>query len=258
MLKVPVVTSSTFADWLHEEARVLTAISHPNVVGLRGRVQKDGEEILALEALEGEDIATLLAREGRQSPSTLLALLGPLADALDYLHGQGFVHGDVKPANVVVTQDAGPVLVDFGLARSAHGDGSRTQGLLAGTPQYMAPEQVFGLPHEQGPAIDRYALAAMALEILTGHRPYASAAIGELLAAMIERSPRMPSQLGWAGLDTVFARALARDPERRYQTAREFVEALARALENATPSTRPDSLRPLAPTVRATPYPRAA
>src|SRR5437870_12566748 len=124
-------------------------------------------------------------------PSALRYLRG-IAAGLDYAHGHGVVHRDVKPANVLLTSEDQPVLADFGLAKLLQGSSLKSMtGVTTGTPAYMAPEQVAG--RQVGPAADRYSLATIAYEMLTGVIPFDGEALMELLYAQVHREPPAPS-----------------------------------------------------------------
>jgi len=229
---------------LHLEAHALARLDHTNVVGFVEAGETDELSFVVMEAVRGV-----------HSRGAAVLWLYELASALDHVHARGFVHRDVKPANVMIDEARGnrAVLVDFGLASSYRVRSTQPRMLLVcGTPEYMAPEQALGLEREVGPAADRYALAAVALELLTGELPYDRMPVGKLLTTIVERPPRRPSSLGLGGvaLDMVFAKAMARDPERRFASAREQIEAIVRALPRLRPSSRPRTPPPPARTVR--------
>jgi serine/threonine protein kinase len=241
---------------LRAEAHALASLDHPHIVGFVEHGEGTDVCFIAMEALEGSDLGARI-RQGTVPRATALRWLRELGSALDHLHERGFVHRDIKPGNVVIHRDAEgeehAVLVDFGLA-TEHVPGARARGqFLCGTPAYMAPEQAVGLESAIGPATDRYALAAIALELLTGHRPYPSASIGELLVMLVEQPPRKPSALGPfdATLDAVFAEAMARDPGRRFESAAAMVSAIEAGLPRSMSRTRRARATQGTPTVRA-------
>src|SRR5437870_11361141 len=164
-------------------------------------------------------------------PSALRYLRG-IAAGLDYAHGHGVVHRDVKPANVLLTADDTPMLADFGLAKLLQGSSLKSMtGVTTGTPAYMAPEQVTG--HQVGPAAVRYFLPTTAYEMLTGVIPFDGEGLMELLYAQVHRLPTPPSarvaSLGTEA-DAVLMKGLAKDPAARGAPATEFVDALDAAL----------------------------
>src|SRR4029450_4217222 len=169
--------------------------------------------------------------EGPQPPERVLAWLEETAMALDAAHRRGIVHRDLKPANLL-PDDRGEVRVaDFGIASAAGFDSLTLTGTVLGTANYLSPEQAMG--KRATPKSDLYALGVVAYELLSGERPFESdSATTEALAHVNAPVPSMAERRGGraAELDGVFRRALAKDPERRYGSAREFVADLRDAL----------------------------
>jgi serine/threonine-protein kinase len=196
-----------------------------------------GEPYIIMEYVRGIDLASYLDRAGRLPAPRALWIVRQLAAAIEYLHGLGIVHRDIKPANIMIDPEANdPVkLLDFGIARRLDQLGDdEPQGLLAGTPAYMAPEQARGEP--VGLSMDDYALAAFALELLTGKPPFPHGSPMKLVAAVVNDPPRLPSELGVdvPGLDEVMAKALAKQPSDRYASVGDLMSALRRALAPQT------------------------
>lgn len=219
-------------ELLAHEAAVLEAVRHPGIVRLieTGRAC-DGHDYLLLEHVNGIDLEEWLQRSRARLPSaSLLALVGQLARAVDHIHAQGFVHSDIKPANVMFDAHAreSVKLVDFGLAFDVR-DACFRRG-SAGTPGYMAPEQLRG--EVCGPAIDRFGVAALTFELLTGTALQPWATLSRVRArARVRSSPLDQRDLLPKALQEVFARALHDRAEARYPSAGEFVEALSHGLE---------------------------
>ena len=165
-----------------------------------------------------------------------LTAIQQIADALDYVHRCGIVHGDVKPSNVLVHKDfsqGGAVLTDFGVAHAVAEDRTkRPQPLIASLP-YLAPEMLRGRP--PAAATDEYALACTTVELVTGEPPFSAATPAALAEAQLNRPPPYPSRtFSWLprGFDGVVGKALAKDPELRYPTCAEFVAALGRVFKH--------------------------
>jgi serine/threonine-protein kinase len=206
------------------DAAVLAAgVEHPNVVRIRETFERDGARYLAIDLVEGGSLADLVRREGPLAAPRALAVLRQVADALDHLAARDIVHRDLTPANVLLGPEDRVRLTDFGPVPAP--------GTWTGTAEYLAPEQIRGLPAT--PASDRYALAAMAQEVLTGHPPFAARDREATLAAHLGEPPPPASRVRPGlppAVDAVLARGLAKDPDARDPSAGAFVDALAAAL----------------------------
>jgi len=220
----------TVARFRHE-AQAIARLRHPNIVDVYDFGEFQGTPYMIVEYVPGGSLADRMS-EGHLDQPTALRYLRGIAAGLDYAHGHGVVHRDVKPANVLLTAEDSPVLADFGLAKLMQGSSLKSMtGVTTGTPAYMAPEQVTG--GQVGPAADRYSLATIAYEMLTGVIPFDGEALMELLYAQVHRYPSPPSArhsaLGPA-VDAVIMRGLAKNPTERWPSCGAFVEALAAAL----------------------------
>jgi serine/threonine protein kinase len=218
---------------LAQEADVLSQLFHPNIVRIQGHGElQDGSGYLAMDYARGVEIETWLEDHGPMPPARVLGILSQLASALDYMHARELVHADLKPSHLVMDEANGDALtlLDFGCAFDA-ADAVRSCE-VGGTPGYMSPEQACG--GRCTPAIDVYAMAALASEMLTGQLPHPHTTRTVNRAIMTE-PPALPSAHGLVrpGLDAAFARALQRNPRARFATAGEFVSALRLALANA-------------------------
>ena len=219
------------------EAQAIAKMRHPNIVDVYDFGEYQGTPYMIVEYVPGGSLATRMAH-GRLNRSTALKYLRGIAQGLDYAHQHGVVHRDVKPANVLLTSEDEPVLADFGLAKLLQGSSLKSMtGVTTGTPAYMAPEQVAG--RQVGPAADRYSLATIAYEMLTGVIPFDGEALMELLYAQVHREPMPPSSrypdLG-QDVDAVIMRGLAKDPAARWESSTAFVDALETALVVPVPS----------------------
>jgi serine/threonine-protein kinase len=230
------------------EAELLVELSHPNIVRIFDFDELPaGDRYLMLEHVSGTDLCWYLKKNGRMTPVRALGVLRQVGSALDYLHSRGVVHRDVKPGNIMIDCEAGDTvkLIDFGIARRLDDHESpELCGVISGTPAYMSPEQAAG--HEVGPAGDLYALGALALELLTGQPPYAADRSPlALVLAVNSEPPRRPSELGMdlPGLDAVMATALARDPNERFASGAELIDALLAIFPQC--ADRPAAARPI-------------
>src|ERR1700682_5404787 len=245
----------TTARFRHE-AQAIAQMRHPNIVNVYDFGEHDGVPYMIIEYVPGGSLANRLS-EGRLDTAATLKYLRGLAAGLDHAHGLGIVHRDVKPANVLLEKDDTPVLADFGLAKLLQGSSLKAMpGVTTGTPAYMSPEQVSG--SQVGPAADRYSLATIAYEMLTGMIPFDGVGVLELLYAQVHREPPPPStrirRLN-SSVDAVIMRGLAKKPEDRWDTSTEFVEALAAALDRrgAPPPARTVVMMPRASSPKAAP-----
>src|SRR5438093_5427573 len=223
---------SSVARFRHE-AQAIARLRHPNLVDVYDFGEFEGTPYMIVEYVPGGSLANRMNNGPLDGPTALKYLRG-IAAGLDYAHGHGVVHRDVKPSNVLLTNEDVPVLADFGLAKLREGTSLKSMtGVTTGTPAYMAPEQVTG--HDVGPAADRYSLATIAYEMLTGVIPFDGQGLMEVLYAQVHREAPAPSSRHSAlnpEVDRVILRGLAKTPAQRWETATGFVDALAAAMAN--------------------------
>ena len=221
-LKLVTSSGGDDAGRVGDEARLLARLSAPGLVPVYDAGTDDtGRPWVVMELVVGETLADAVAR-GPLSPHRTAQIGRVLADALAYVHGEGLVHRDVKPANVLLGRDGRVRLTDFGIARLVDAAKVTATGLTVGTASYLSPEQVTGSP--VGPLSDVYSLGLVLLECLTGRREYPGSAV-EVALARLSRQPDVPADLpsGWPGL----LRAMtAREPGPR-PTAHEVARDLA-------------------------------
>jgi serine/threonine protein kinase len=198
-LKLVTVQTDDSAARAGEEARLLARLNHPSLVPVYDAgTDEQGRPWVVMELVEGETLSDAIGRG--LIPSERTAAIGrSVAQALAYVHGQGLVHRDVKPGNVLIGDDGRVRLTDFGIARLVDAARVTSTGMMVGTASYLAPEQVAGEP--VGPPADVYALGLVLLECLTGQREYAGSTV-EVALARLQRAPDVPDTLpaGWPGL----------------------------------------------------------
>ena len=228
------------------EARAAAAVSsHPNVVTIYDVGEHDGKTFMVMELLKGGTVADKLRAGDRISPRTAMRWLRDAASALDAAHAADVVHRDVKPANMLLDDAGRLAIADFGIARLALEDQLTATGTVLGTAAYISPEQAVG--DSATAASDRYALAVVAYELLTGARPFEAENFAAQARAHVEDDPEPASERNpelTAAVDAVLARGLEKDPGARYASAGELVDHLDDAI--STPDTPPP------PTTRST------
>jgi serine/threonine-protein kinase len=253
----------TVARFRHE-AQAIARLRHPNIVDVYDFGEFDGTPYMVVEYVPGGNLAGKMSPGGLE-PEAALKYLRGIAAGLDYAHGHGIVHRDVKPANVLLSADDSPVLADFGLAKLLEGNSLKSMtGVTTGTPAYMAPEQVTG--NQVGPAADRYSLASIAYEMLTGAIPFDGESLMGVLYAQVHRYPSPPSARHSAlgpKVDAVIMRGLAKDPGMRWESCGAFVDALSEALGHRAPAANPPTMVMAPPamktaSVKRAPQPHAA
>jgi serine/threonine protein kinase len=235
VLSSELLDDSQFRARFLREARSLSRLSHPHICVLHDIGNQDGIDFLVMEHVEGETLADRLKR-GPVPLDQALRYAIEIADALDAAHRQGITHRDLKPANVMLTK-SGAKLLDFGLAKMksktsvenavAQTSDPTTGGMILGTLPYMAPEQLEG--KETDARTDIFAFGAVLYETITGQKPFQGESQASLLAAILEHDPPPMSRvqpITPAALDRVVQICMAKDPDDRWQTAREVLREL--------------------------------
>ena len=208
------------------ESRIAASLDHPNVVPIYRAGEDHGQLFLAMRFVTGADLRTLVERDGPLEPGRAAAVVAQVAAALAAAHARDLVHRDVKPANVLVTADGHCYLTDFGLVKDLAATAGVTRtGEVLGTLDYVAPERIQG--GETGPWTDVYALGCVLFFALTGRVVFPLEEPERKLWAHISEPP--PAAGVGGAVDAVVARALAKDPRERFQSA----PALAAALQDA-------------------------
>src|SRR4051794_19280499 len=218
------------AQRFRREARLGASLNHPNVVSVFDIVSDDEGVLIVMEYVEGETLRDAIER-GPLPPARAVEVLRGVAGALDHAHGEGIVHRDVKPANVLLGRDGRVKLADLGIATAIEGTRITMSGTVLGTAAYMAPEQLEG--HKPGPAADIYSLAVLAWEALSGQRAYEGRTPIEIATRKAtEPPPSLASVRAEAPAPVVglLERAMGPDPAVRPQSAAAFVDELEQAL----------------------------
>jgi serine/threonine-protein kinase len=230
VLALELADDPAFRARFAREAEAVGRLDHPSIVTLYEAGEEAGRAYLAMRLVEGPTLHAAIQLEGSLEPARAASVVRQVAAALDHAHGRGMVHRDVKPANVLLDAEGRAFLSDFGLAKLREGARLTRTGMWVGTVEYIAPEQI--MAGAVGPPADVYALGAVTYEALTGRTPYVRAHPADVLQAHLRDEPRPASTFrrSLGGADAVLARALAKDPERRYASAGAFAHALSGAL----------------------------
>jgi serine/threonine-protein kinase len=230
----PDLASAEVIARFFNEARAVNAIKHPNILDVEDFVTAEtGEHYLIMELLQGEDLRTVISRDGLLAPSRVSALGEQIASALSAIHAAGVVHRDLKPDNIFLTMKNGVEhvkLLDFGIAKFlADGEGLTREGMTMGTPEYMAPEQILtsGKPGTQA---DLYSLGMLMYECLAGAPAFTATTTAAILRGHISEPVVPPSQRRGEVvppvLESVVLKCLEKDPKHRFKTAEEVIAAL--------------------------------
>jgi eukaryotic-like serine/threonine-protein kinase len=218
-----------------DEARAAGGLSHPHIVTVFDAGVSDNSAYIAMEMLKGRDLRQLRQEGWRPSPAQAALIVRRVADALAYAHSKGVVHRDIKPANIFMVGRTQPRVLDFGIARVAHRHDIGSDDIAAGSPHYMAPEQA---RHQ---VVDRradvFSLGVVLYELLADRKPFRGATLTEITNAVLTHEPPLACEVDRKvplGLAEIAARAMLKDPEQRYRSARAFSRDLRHWLDDNT------------------------
>ncbi|WP_442505850.1 protein kinase domain-containing protein [Novipirellula sp. SH528] len=220
-----------------DEALNLAKLQHPGIVSVFDVGVQNGKVYIVTEFLEGPTLYEYISSKSI-GPNEAAKLVANLASALGHAHTQMVVHRDVKPGNVIMTKDRGPVLVDFGLAIAEDNDGSQI-GDIMGTVQYMAPEQIEGQAHRIDGRTDIYALGVLMYQLLTNRVPFRSSNKNEIRRQILQDDPQPLRQLAPdvpEALQRICLRAMSRTISKRYSTGQDLADRLNQFLATHTKS----------------------
>jgi serine/threonine-protein kinase len=217
-----------FEERFNREAKSAGRLNHPNIVTIYDVGRADHVAFMAMEYLEGRELKEIIASGEALQPDKTAEIIAQVADALAFAHDHGVVHRDIKPANIMVLRNGSVKITDFGIAKMS--TGSRTQiGIILGSPKYMSPEQVAGKPVDG--RSDIFSLGAVLYELLTGRPAFGGedSTLTTIMYRVLNEMPPSPADLNPSipmAFDYIIARALAKAPENRYQSAREMANDL--------------------------------
>ena len=231
---------------LQREADIMSTLRHPHIVQILDfNVTEHGVPFLVMELLEGWPVAGGTTAGPPFEPRGAVHIVEQIAHALAAAHVHGIVHLDLKPDNVMLVPTDGRgdfvKVIDFGISQAIWRDRLATDPLIAGTPEYMAPEQAGGLTEEMDHRTDQFSLASLSYRLLTGHEPFSGADPLAILHQVINETPQPPSRwVPWLGegVDAVICRAMSKRPTARYPDVMAFADALRAAIELVAPDRR--------------------
>jgi YVTN family beta-propeller protein len=236
----------SFRERFKREWETAASIDHPNVIPVYEAGEAEEHLFIAMRYVEGLDLANLLAREPELGPDRAVRIIAQVASALDAAHARGLVHRDVKPANVLIGAEEHVYLTDFGLTKHATSDALTKTGLFVGSVDYAAPEQIRG--EAMDARTDVYSLGCVLYQTLTKRIPYDKPADVAKMYAHVSEPPPLVSAARLDGLkafDGVIAKAMAKEPDDRYQTAGDLARAAQAALTpGSDPSIRTQRKKP--------------
>jgi serine/threonine protein kinase len=241
-ISVPASDASSREEYrqrFFREARAAGRLAHPGIVTIYdvGEDEATQTPFIVMEFVDGQVLNELAAAtaNGRISLESALDLLRQVALALDYAHSQGIVHRDIKPANIIVTKDLRAKIADFGIAKVSLAEVTLA-GHVLGTPAFMSPEQLSGKPIDG--RSDLFSLGAIAYWLLTGDKPFKGASITEVCIQVATHDPRPATELDPAlspDVDHILGRALAKDPDQRYQRGKDVAADIQDLLSGRRP-----------------------
>lgn len=232
VLSSDLLADARAVDRFDREARAVASLNHPNIVDVYDAVSEGETHAIVMELIEGPTLADIIEQDGHVDPRDAIPVAVSIADALQAAHDRGLVHHDVKPRNVLFDRDGNVKVADFGIARAASSDITTVQG----SPPYLAPEQARG--GRSDARSDVYALGCVLYEMLTGRPPFAGDSASAIVMQHIDAPvPPLSSAVTDLpdGLESVVMRALAKDPDQRYQSPADLRADLDRVAAGLSP-----------------------
>jgi serine/threonine-protein kinase len=229
-------TAKDYSMRFSREAQAVARLNHPHIVQVYDFAEEGDIAYLVMEFIRGKELKNFFDANERFDIKEAVRIMGELLDALEFAHNAGIIHRDIKPANVMLDAQARTKLTDFGVARVTDSDrtqAERTQaGTMVGTPAYMSPEQITGGHIDK--RTDVFSAGIILYQFLTGEKPFTGGGAWTIAKKIIQEDPPLPSSLNnavTAYFDAVVNKALSKNPETRYQSAKDFGVALKRALQ---------------------------
>ena len=210
-----------------QELLLASEVSHENVIRIHDLGEADGIKYISMKFIDGTTLKKLLLTAGRLIPDRAVAIARQIAGALVAAHGQGVIHRDLKPQNIMLDQSGRAFVMDFGIAKAVGTEDPTARGLVVGTPEYMSPEQAGGHPADE--RSDIYSFGCIIYEMLTGRKPFSAESARDMLGKHMSEEPVPPSRFSPglpAGLERLVLKCLEKSPARRYSTAADLFSAL--------------------------------
>lgn len=230
-LNLPKEDLAEYEARFYQEAKAAGGLSHPNIVVIYDIGKTDRLAFMAMEYLEGRELRSILSERGCLSLEEGVNIAAQVAEGLSYAHGRGVIHRDIKPTNIMLNRDGIAKITDFGIARMRSSELKTMTGMILGSPRYMSPEQVAGKRADQ--RSDIFSLGVVLYEMLTGQAPFQADTVHGVMYQTMNATAPAPSTIK-SGLpkilDYIVAKALAKVPEARYQSARELADDLRASL----------------------------
>src|SRR5258707_15861757 len=227
IIRPELTTNPEILKRFKQELILARQVTHRNVIRIFDLGQADGFKFITMEYLEGQDLRVVLREKGKLTPESAARVILQICRALEAAHGEGVIHRDLKPQNIMLDANGRAYVMDFGIARSAYLPGMTQTGALIGTPEYMSPEQARGEKLDE--RSDIFSLGVIFYEILTGKSPYAADTPLGTLWKRMQETVTPPSELEPSlplPLNEIVVRALEIEPEKRFASAREMAHQL--------------------------------
>ncbi len=243
-LKVPKTEGTSNAEFMARftrEARAAAGLKHPNICSVYDAGEHEGTAFITMDYIDGVPLSRFIGSSKLQSVDSILQMITIIAEAVGHAHSKGVIHRDLKPGNILVDNDFKPHVTDFGLARRTGPENESRitqEGLLIGTPAYMAPEQVRGEQSKVSPESDIYSLGVILFELLTARLPF-EGKVGEMLAKVLRDNPPVPSHIRkdlCEDVDDICLKMLMKEPGQRYSSMADVIAAI-KTLSEKTKST---------------------
>lgn len=227
VLRPEFTSDEDFVKRFRREAQAVASLSHPNIVSIYDVGRSDTVDYLVMEYIEGDNLKNLVRQHGSLTPNKAAQIAGQISEALEHAHENDIVHRDVKPQNILITKDGRAKLTDFGIARGATSATLTQTDAVMGSVHYLSPEQARG--ENTGPRSDIYSLGIVLYEMVTGALPFQGDTPVSVALKHIQDEAAPPASLNPAvplSLEKIISRAMSKEPDKRYETARQMTQEL--------------------------------